>query len=268
MGRNPLNHRLRGMGTTIFAEMSALAVATGSVNLGQGFPDTDGPAEIAEAAVAAIRAGHNQYPPGAGIPELRNAIAEHQKRFYGLAYDPDTEVLVTAGATEAIAAAMLALVEPDDEVIALEPYYDSYAACIAMAGGVRVPVTLRPPDFALDVDALRAKANSPLAEVWLHGKLLYVLMLERRMRRQLGDRWGRLDHARVGTWWRVWGMLKDETAPMITGALFWKEDAWAACLKVLAERPRRRKLQQLPPAAIDIFSRCNASKQVGEPIAA
>ncbi len=156
MGRNPLNHRLRGMGTTIFAEMSALAVATGSVNLGQGFPDTDGPAEIAEAAVAAIRAGHNQYPPGAGIPELRNAIAEHQKRFYGLSYDPDTEVLVTAGATEAIAAAMLALVEPDDEVIALEPYYDSYAACIAMAGGVRVPVTLRPPDFALDVDALRA----------------------------------------------------------------------------------------------------------------
>jgi N-succinyldiaminopimelate aminotransferase len=156
MGRNPLNHRLRGMGTTIFAEMSALAVATGSVNLGQGFPDTDGPAEIAEAAVAAIRAGHNQYPPGAGIPELRNAIAEHQKRFYGLSYDPDREVLVTAGATEAIAAAMLALVEPDDEVIALEPYYDSYAACIAMAGGVRVPVTLRPPDFALDVDALRA----------------------------------------------------------------------------------------------------------------
>jgi N-succinyldiaminopimelate aminotransferase len=156
MGRNPLNSRLRGMGTTIFAEMSALAVATGSVNLGQGFPDTDGPAEIAEAAVAAIRAGHNQYPPGAGVPELRNAIAEHQKRFYGLSYDPDTEVLVTAGATEAIAAAVLALVEPGDEVIALEPYYDSYAACIAMAGGVRVPVTLRPPEFALDANALRA----------------------------------------------------------------------------------------------------------------
>src|SRR3954468_17268129 len=87
----------------------------------------------------------------------------------------------------------------------------------------------------LDVDALRAKAHSPLAEVWLHGKLLYALMLERRMRRQLGDRWGRLDHERVGTWWRVWGMLKDELAPMITGALFWKEDAWAACLKVLME---------------------------------
>ena len=120
----------------------------------------------------------------------------------------------------------------------------------------------------LDVDALRAKAHSPLAAVWLHGKLLYALMLERRMRRQLGDRWGRLDHERVGTWWRVWGMLKDEIAPMITGALFWKEDAWAACLKVLMERPRRRTLQQLPPAALDVLYRCNASQQEGEPIAA
>jgi hypothetical protein len=120
----------------------------------------------------------------------------------------------------------------------------------------------------LDVDALRAKANSPLAEVWLHGKLLYALMLERRMRRQLGDSWGRLDHERVGTWWRVWGMLKDELAPIITGALFWKEDAWAACLKVLMERPRRRTLQLLPPTALDILYRCNASQQEGEPIAA
>src|SRR5712692_2379214 len=120
----------------------------------------------------------------------------------------------------------------------------------------------------LDVDALRAKANSPLAEVWLHGKLLYALMLERRMRRQLGDSWGRLDRERAGTWWRVWGMLKDEIAPMITGALFWKEDAWAACLKVLVERPRRRKLQQLPPEAVDILYRCDASTQEGMPIAA
>jgi len=120
----------------------------------------------------------------------------------------------------------------------------------------------------LDVDALRAKAHSPLAEVWLHGKLLYALMLERRMRRQLGDRWDRLDHERLGTWWRVWGMLKDELAPMITGALFWKEEAWVACLKVLAERPRRRKLQQLPPEALDVFYRCNASKQEGMPMAA
>jgi N-succinyldiaminopimelate aminotransferase len=154
--RPVLNRRLDGLGTTIFAEMSALALATGSVNLGQGFPDTEGPAEIAEAAVAAIRAGHNQYPPGTGIPELRQAVAEHQKARYGLTFDPDAEVLVTTGATEAIAAALLALVEPGDEVIALEPYYDSYAAGIAMAGGVRVPVTLHPPDFALDVDALRA----------------------------------------------------------------------------------------------------------------
>ncbi len=145
------------MGTTIFAEMSALAVATGSVNLGQGFPDTDGPPEIAEAAAAAIRAGRgNQYPPGPGIPELRQAIAEHQQRFYGLSFDPGTEVLVTAGATEAVAAALLALVEPGDEVIAFEPYCDSYAACVAMAGGIRVPVTLRPPDFRPDLDALRA----------------------------------------------------------------------------------------------------------------
>src|SRR5215472_1005277 len=145
------------MGTTIFAEMSALAETTGSVNLGQGFPDTDGPREIAAAAAAAIREGRgNQYPPGPGIPELRQAVAAHQKRFWGLDLDPDSQVLVTAGATEAIAAALLALLEPGDEAIAFEPYYDSYAACIAMAGATRVPVTLRPPDFRPDLDALRA----------------------------------------------------------------------------------------------------------------
>ena len=154
--RAPLSARLDGMGTTIFAEMSALALATGSVNLGQGFPDTDGPAEVAEAAIAAIREGHNQYPPGPGIPDLRLAIAEHQQRFYGLTVDPDTEVVVTTGATEAVAAALLGLVDPGDEVVALEPFYDSYSACIAMAGGRRVPVTLRAPDFRLDVDRLRA----------------------------------------------------------------------------------------------------------------
>ncbi|MFE9440331.1 pyridoxal phosphate-dependent aminotransferase [Streptomyces sp. NPDC006602] len=154
-----LNRRLAEFGTTIFAEMSALALRTGSINLGQGFPDTDGPEEIREAAVRALRDGHgNQYPPGPGIPELRTAVAAHQERRYGLSYDPDTEVLVTAGATEAIAAALLALVEPGDEVVALEPYYDSYAACIAMAGGTRVPVTLRPHEgsFRLDLDELRA----------------------------------------------------------------------------------------------------------------
>jgi len=149
------------MGTSIFAEMSALAVETGSVNLGQGFPDTDGPPEIARVAAEAVLSGlGNQYPPGAGIPELRTAIAAHQKRFYALDLDPDTEVLVTAGATEAIAASMLALLEPGDEVIALEPYYDSYAACIAMAGARRVPVTLRAPLFRPDLDALRDAITS------------------------------------------------------------------------------------------------------------
>lgn len=157
--RRPLlNRRLAEFGTTIFAEMSALALSTGSINLGQGFPDTDGPEEVREAAVRALRDGRgNQYPPGPGVPELRTAIAEHQKHHYGLSYDPDREVLVTAGATEAIAASLLALVEPGDEVIALEPYYDSYAAGIALAGGTRVPVTLRPHEgrFRLDLDELR-----------------------------------------------------------------------------------------------------------------
>ncbi|MFJ4695289.1 pyridoxal phosphate-dependent aminotransferase [Streptomyces sp. NPDC088766] len=155
-----LNRRLAEFGTTVFAEMSALALRTGSLNLGQGFPDTDGPEEIREAAVRALRDGRgNQYPPGPGVPELRTAIAEHQRRRYGLTFDPDTEVLVTAGATEAIAATLLALLEPGDEVVALEPYYDSYAACIAMAGATRVPVTLRPDPgqarFRLDLDELR-----------------------------------------------------------------------------------------------------------------
>ncbi|MGW5325296.1 pyridoxal phosphate-dependent aminotransferase [Streptomyces sp. NPDC004014] len=154
-----LNRRLAEFGTTIFAEMSALAASTGAINLGQGFPDTDGPEEIREAAVRALRDGRgNQYPPGPGVPELRSAIAAHQLRRYGLSWDPDTEVLVTAGATEAIAASLLALLEPGDEVVALEPYYDSYAASIAMAGGRRVPVTLRPHEgaFRLDLDELRA----------------------------------------------------------------------------------------------------------------
>ncbi len=156
-----LNRRLAEFGTTIFAEMSALAARTGAINLGQGFPDTDGPEQVREAAVRALREGHgNQYPPGPGIPELRTAIAAHQQRRYGMEFDPDREVLVTAGATEAIAASLLALVEPGDEVIAFEPYYDSYAASIALAGGTRVPVTLRPTadgdaSFRLDLDELR-----------------------------------------------------------------------------------------------------------------
>jgi N-succinyldiaminopimelate aminotransferase len=148
--------RLQGFGTTIFAEMSALALRTGAVNLGQGFPDTDGPAEVSEAAVAAIRAGHNQYPPGPGIPELRTAVAEHQRRFYGLDFDPDGEILVTAGATEALAAAMLSLTGPGDEVVTFEPYYDSYAAGIAMTGAERRVVTLRAPTYDYDPAELEA----------------------------------------------------------------------------------------------------------------
>src|SRR5205809_5858976 len=154
---DPLVARMQPFGTTIFAEMSALAVRTGSVNLGQGFPDTDGPTEMLEAAVAALRGGRNQYPPGPGIPELRAAIAAHQREFWNLDYDPDGEILVTAGATEAIAAAILALCEPGDEVIAFEPYYDSYVANITMAGASRVPLTLRPPHFRPDLEELESK---------------------------------------------------------------------------------------------------------------
>ncbi len=148
--------RIQGFGSTIFGEMSALAVATGAINLGQGFPDVDGPSEVLEAAVDAIRGGHNQYPPALGLPVLRRAVADHQARRYGLGWDPDHEVLITAGATEAIAATFLALCEPGDEVVALEPYYDSYAASIALAGGHRVGVTLRAPDFRPDLDAFAA----------------------------------------------------------------------------------------------------------------
>jgi N-succinyldiaminopimelate aminotransferase len=135
--------RMRAFGTSIFAEMSALAVATGSLNLGQGFPDSDGPEELLEDAVAAIRGGANQYPPGDGVFELRRAVSDHHRRCYGLEYAPEGEVLVTAGATEAIAAAVMALVDHGEEVILFEPYYDSYAAAVALAGAQRRCVTLR-----------------------------------------------------------------------------------------------------------------------------
>jgi N-succinyldiaminopimelate aminotransferase len=149
---------MQGFGTTIFAEMTALAVRTGAINLGQGFPDTDGPSAMLEAAVEAIRSGANQYPPGPGIPELRAAISTQRQERYGLAYDPDTEILVTVGATEGIAAALLALAGPGDEVVVFEPYYDSYAAMIALSGATRRPVTLRPIGgrFTFDPSELRA----------------------------------------------------------------------------------------------------------------
>jgi len=128
---------------TIFAEMSALAASTGAINLGQGFPDYDGPPEVLEAPRQAISDGVNQYPPGLGMPALREAIAEHQKRFYGIPVDPDREVLVTAGATEAIAATLLALLDEGDEVVTFEPFYDSYGAMIAYARAKHVTVALR-----------------------------------------------------------------------------------------------------------------------------
>jgi N-succinyldiaminopimelate aminotransferase len=143
------------LAATIFAEMSALAAQTGAINLGQGFPDEDGPAEVLAAATDAIRNGANQYPPGRGIPDLRLAIAEHQARFYNLTVDPDTDVLVTAGATEGLAAAILALVEPGDEVLTFEPFYDAYGGLIALAGAEHRTVPLRWPDFQPDHDELR-----------------------------------------------------------------------------------------------------------------
>ena len=136
--------RMRPYTSTIFAEMSALALRTGAINLGQGFPDTDGPPSLLADAAANITGGVNQYPPGLGVPALRTAVAEHQRRFYGLPVEPD-DVLITTGATEAIASAVLGLCEPGDEVVAFEPFYDSYAATIALAGAVLRPVPLRPP---------------------------------------------------------------------------------------------------------------------------
>ncbi|ROZ89395.1 pyridoxal phosphate-dependent aminotransferase [Gordonia sp. OPL2] len=160
--------RLRPFGTTIFAEMSALALEHDAVNLGQGFPDTDGPASMLEAAQRAIAEGHNQYPPGIGIPALRHAVARHQQRHYGLDYDPDTEVLITVGATEAIAGSIVGLVEPGREVVMIEPYYDSYAATVAMAGGVRRTVPLVADDDGFRLDRARlADAFGPATSVIL-----------------------------------------------------------------------------------------------------
>jgi N-succinyldiaminopimelate aminotransferase len=153
---NVLAQRLRAFTTTIFSEMSELALATGSLNLGQGFPDTDGPAELVQVATGAMAAGRNQYPPSQGVPELRAAVAAHQAAWYGLELSPDDEVLVTTGATEAIAASLLALCEPGDEVVMFEPSYDSYAACASMAGAIPRLVRLHAPDWFFDPDELAA----------------------------------------------------------------------------------------------------------------
>lgn len=159
LGMDRSAHRMDGIGSTVFAEMSALAVRTGSVNLGQGFPDEDGPAAMLDAAAAALHSGRNQYPPGHGTPELLDAVIAHQHRHYGIDLGRD-QVVVTTGATEAIAGAILALVNPGDDVVVLEPYYDSYVAMLQIAGAVRRPVTLRAPDFRLDLDEL-ARAITP-----------------------------------------------------------------------------------------------------------
>lgn len=160
--------RLEGIRPTIFAEMSAIANRAGALNLGQGFPDGDGPATVVERARRALAEGENQYAPGRGRPDLITAIAEHQQTRYGLAYEPADQIVVTTGATEAIAAAVLALVDPGDEVIVVEPYYDSYAAVIQMAGGIRRPVTLRWPDFRLDLAAMWAAVSDRTVMILLN----------------------------------------------------------------------------------------------------
>lgn len=173
--------RVRSIPPTIFSEMSALAVRTGAINLGQGFPDADGPPSVIASAVAALEHGANQYAPGIGIPALRQAIARHQQRHYGIELDPDREVVVTTGCTEGIAAALLGLIDPGDEVVVLEPYYDSYLAMIEMCGAVRRPVTLRAPEFRLDVEALRGSIGPRTRAILLntpHNPTGTVLTLE------------------------------------------------------------------------------------------
>lgn len=161
--QQPLTTKLAGFGASIFAEMTALAVETGSINLGQGFPDYNGPVEVLNTAQSEIASGNNQYPPGVGQLDLRTAIAEHQKRFWGLTFDPNSEVLVTMGATEALAGALLGILNEGDEVVVFEPLFDTYAGCVALAGGTLSPVTLRPQSngrYGFDPAELRAAVTS------------------------------------------------------------------------------------------------------------
>jgi N-succinyldiaminopimelate aminotransferase len=187
-----LTSRLQGFGTSVFAEYTALAAKHEAVNLGQGFPDFDGPDFVKDAAIAAVRAGRNQYAPMPGAPELRRAVARHQERFYGLAYDPDQEVTVYAGATEAIFSSLHALLEAGDEVVLFEPFYDSYPAAIAMAGAFPRVVTLRAPRFGLDAAALEAALTprtraivvntpqNPAGKVFSRDELLQIAALCQR----------------------------------------------------------------------------------------
>jgi N-succinyldiaminopimelate aminotransferase len=150
------NTYLGGIGTTIFSIMSALAVEHQAINLGQGFPDTDGPEDVVRAAADALRDGRNQYPPMPGVPELRQAVAAHNRRFYGLDVDWQTGVTVTSGATEAITACLMALLDPGDEVVLIEPLYDTYVPVLRMLGAVPRIVRLTPPEWALPLEQLAA----------------------------------------------------------------------------------------------------------------
>lgn len=168
---DPLAERLRGFGASIFAEMTALALETHSINLGQGFPDYNGPAEVLDIARQNIADGMNQYPPGIGLPDLRHAIAEHQQRFWNLSFDPDTEILVTMGATEALAGALLGILNEGDEVIVFEPLFDTYAGCVALAGAVLAPITLRPQSngrYGFDPEDLRKAITSKTRMILLN----------------------------------------------------------------------------------------------------
>ena len=156
MARPALTRRLPGVTTSIFAEMSALARKHDAVNLGQGFPNFDGPFAVKRAAIEAIEAGHNQYAPMAGVPSLLDAVATHQKRFYGLDFDPASEITVYAGATEALSSTLAALLDPGDEVVVFDPIYDSYLPCIALAQAVPKVVVLEPPRFRIQAAALEA----------------------------------------------------------------------------------------------------------------